>query len=94
MSSGAITVLNHDDQNVLAWVRRPAAASLANPAIVVVENLSDQPVTVSLKADMQKLHLRGSFLRTVLRSDSGMGAMHLDGMMLGPHMVFIGELKY
>lgn len=94
MISGAITVLNHDDQNVLAWVRRPAAVSLANPAIVVVENLSDQPVTVSLKADIQKLHLRGSFLRTVLRSDNGMGAMHLDGMTLGPHMVFIGELKY
>jgi glycosidase len=94
MSSGAITVLNHDDQNVLAWVRRPAAVSLANPAIVVIENLSDQPVTVSLKADMQKLHLRGSFLRTVLRSDNGMGAMHLDGMTLAPHMVFIGELRY
>jgi len=94
MSSGAITVLNHDDQNVLAWVRRPAAVSLANPAIVVVENLSDQPVTISLKADMHRLGLRGSFLRTVLRSDNGMGAMHLDGMTLGPHMVFIGELRY
>jgi hypothetical protein len=94
ISSGAITVLNHDDQNVLAWVRRPAAASLANPPIVVVENLSDQPVTVSLKADMQRLHLRGSFLRTVLRSDNGMGAMHLDEMTLAPHMVFLGELKY
>lgn len=94
MSSGAMTILDHDDQNVLAWVRRPAAASLANPPIVVVENLSDQPVTVSLKADMQRLHLRGSFLRTVLRSDPGMGAMHLDGMMLAPHAVFIGELRY
>lgn len=92
--SGAMTVLNHDDQNVLAWVRRPAAASLANPPLVVVENLSDQPVTVSLKADMQRLHLRGSFLRTVLRSDNGMGAMHLDGMTLAPHMVFVGELRY
>jgi hypothetical protein len=94
MTSAATTVLNHDDQNVLAWVRRPAAASLGNPPIVVVENLSSQPVTVSLKADMQKLHLRGSFLRTVLRSDSGMGAMHLDGMTLGPYAAFIGELRY
>jgi hypothetical protein len=94
LSSGAITVLNHDDQNVLAWVRRPAAASLATPAIVVVENLSAQPVTLSLKADMQRLRLRGSFLRTLMRSDSGMGAMHLDGMTLPPHAVFIGELRY
>ncbi len=94
LSSGAITVLNHDDQNVLAWVRRPAAASLATPAIVVIENLSAQPVTLSLKADMQRLRLRGSFLRTLMRSDSGMGAMHLDGMILPPHAVFLGELRY
>lgn len=94
ISSGSITVLNHDDQNVLAWVRNPPMASLATPAVVVVENLSDQPVTLSLKADMQKLRLRGSFLRPLLRSDNGMGALHLDGMTLTPHMVFIGELRY
>jgi len=94
LSNGAITVLNQDEQNVLAWVRRPAAATLATPPIVVVENLSSQPVTVSLKPDIQRLHLRGSFLRTLLRSDSGMGAMHLDGMTLAPHAVFIGELRY
>jgi hypothetical protein len=94
LSNGAITVLNQDEQNVLAWVRRPAAATLATPPIVVVENLSSQPVTVSLKPDILRLHLRGSFLRTLLRSDSGMGAMHLDGMTLAPHAVFIGELRY
>lgn len=94
LSNGAITILNHDEQNLLAWVRRPAAASLATPPIIVVENLSSQPVTVSLKPDIQRLHLRGSFLRTLLRSDSGMGAMHLDGMTLAPHSVFIGELRY
>ncbi|MDE1177025.1 MAG: alpha-amylase family glycosyl hydrolase [Edaphobacter sp.] len=94
ISSGAITVLNHDDQNVLAWVRRPQSASSATPPIVVVENLSDKPVTLSLKEDVQKLHLRGSFLRTVLRTDDAMGAMHLDGMTLQPYQVFIGELRY
>ena len=94
LSSGAITILNHDEQNLLAWVRRPSSASPATPPIVVVENLSSQPVTVSLKADIQRLHLRGSFLRTLLRSDNAMGAMHLDGMTLAPHAVFIGELRY
>jgi len=94
ISSGAITVLNHDDQNVLAWVRRPQAVSLATPAIVVIENLSAQPVTISLKADMQRLRLKGSFLRTLLRSENAMGAMHLDGMTLAPYSVFIGELRY
>lgn len=94
MGSGSITMLNHDDQNVLAWVRKPPVASLATPAVVVLENLSDQPVTLSLKEDMQKLRLRGSFLRALLRSDNGMGALHLGGMTLVPHMVFIGELRY
>lgn len=94
ISSGAITVLNHDDQNVLAWVRRPQSISPNTPAIVVVENLSAQPVTLSLKEDMQRLRLKGSFLRTLLRSDTGMGAMHLDGMTLAPYAVFIGELRY
>ncbi|WP_035348119.1 alpha-amylase family glycosyl hydrolase [Edaphobacter aggregans] len=94
MSSGAIMVLNHDDQNVLAWVRRPQSVSLSSPAIVVIENLSAQPVTILLKADMQRLRLKGSFLRTLARSDSGMGAMHLDGMTLAPYSVFIGELRY
>lgn len=94
ISSGAITVLNHDDQNALAWVRRPQSVSLNTPAIVVVENLSSQPVTLSLKSDIQRLRLKGSFLRTLLRSDTGMGAMHLDGMTLAPYAVFIGELRY
>ncbi len=94
MSSGAMITLNHDDQNVLAWIRKPQVASPSTPAIVVIENLSGQPVTVSLKADMQKLHLKGSFLRTVMRSDSAMGGMHLDGMTLPPFGVFIGELRY
>ena len=94
MSTGAITVLNHDDQNVLAWVRRPASVSPSTPAIVVIENLSAQPVTLSLKADIQRLRLKGSFLRTLVRSDGGMGAMHLDGMTLAPYAVFIGELRY
>ena len=94
IGTGAMIPLNHDDQNVLAWVRKPQFVSLATPAIVVVENLSAQPVTVSLKGDMQRLHLKGSFLRTVMRSDDAMGGMHLDGMTLPPFGVFIGELRY
>ena len=94
IASGAMTILNHDDQNVVAWIRRPASVSPSTPAIIVVENLSSQPVTLSLKEDVQRLHLKGSFLRTLLRSDQAMGAMHLDSMTLEPYMVFIGELRY
>jgi hypothetical protein len=94
ISSGDQIILNHDDKNVLTWVRKPRAVSQQAPAIVVVCNLSAQPVTLSLKADMQRLHLRGSFLRTLLRSDNAMGAMHLDGMTIAPYTVYIGELHF
>jgi glycosidase len=94
INSGSMTTLNHDDQNILVWVRRPKTPSPSTPAIVVLENLSAQPVTVSLKEDMQRLHLRGTFLRTVMRSDTGMGGMSLSKATLPPYGVFIGELRY
>jgi alpha-glucosidase len=94
LSSAPGIVLNHDDQNVLAWVRKPEGASLKNPPLVVICNLSAQPVHLSLKDDMQKLHLKGNFLRTVIRSDKGMGPMTLDSMTIPAFTVYIGELKY
>ncbi|MEO8735682.1 MAG: alpha-amylase family glycosyl hydrolase [Edaphobacter sp.] len=94
LSSAPSIMLDHDDQNVLAWVRKPGAASLRNPAVVVICNLSAQPVHLSLKDDMQKLHLRGNFLRTVIRSDNGMGPMTLDSMTIPAFGVYIGELRY
>jgi glycosidase len=94
LDSAPAIMLNHDDQNILAWVRKPDAASLRNPAIVVICNLSAQPVHLSLKDDMQHLHLKGSFLKTVIRSDNGMGPMTLNSMTIAPFAVYIGELRY
>jgi glycosidase len=94
LSSAPSVMLNHDAQNVLAWVRKPEGASLRDPAVIVVCNLTAQPVRLSLKDDMQKLHLRGNFLRTILRSDSGMGPMSLDSMTIPPFTVYIGQLRY
>lgn len=93
-SAPTTIVLNHDDQNVLAWIRKPQAPTYKNPPVVIVCNLSAQPVHLSLKEDMQKLHLKGNFLRTILRSDSGMGPMTLDSMTLPPFAVYIGGLAY
>jgi alpha-glucosidase len=62
--------------------------------MVIICNLTAQPVQLSLKADMQRLHLKGSFLRTTLRSDNAMGPMHLESMTIPPYSVYIGELRY
>jgi alpha-glucosidase len=94
VSSGATITLNHDDENVLAWIRKPQTISTISPVLIVICNLSAQPVVLSLKPDMQRLHLRGSFLRTLLRSDAGRGPMDLDSMTLAPYAVYIGELRY
>jgi glycosidase len=94
LSSAPSVMLNHDAQNVLAWVRKPEGASLRDPAVIVVCNLTAQSVHLSLKDDMQKLHLRGNFLRTILRSDNGMGPMSLDSITIPPFTVYIGQLRY
>ena len=87
-------MLNHDADGVVAWVRRPAAVSYKTPAVVFLCNMTDKPVKLSLAEDMKGLGLKGNFLKTVQRTDVGMGAMHLDGMTLGAFTVYIGELKF
>jgi len=92
--SGTNEILNHDDQNSLVWVIQKGPVTPLSPAIIVACNLSAKPVTLSLVDDMRNLHLRGSFLRTVLRSDNGMGGMNLNTVTLGPFGVYIGQLKF
>jgi alpha-glucosidase len=94
ISSGSAITLNHDDQNILVLVRKPQTVTTISPVVIVICNLSAQPVQLSLKSDVQRLHLRGSFLRTLLRSDNGTGPMDLESMTLPPYAVYIGQLGY
>jgi hypothetical protein len=94
ISNGATVTLNHDDQNVLVWVRKPQTVSPISPVLVVICNLSAQPVQLSLKEELKRLQFRGSFLRTVVRSDNGMGTMHLESMTVPPYTSYIGELRF
>jgi glycosidase len=86
--------LNHDGESAVVWVRRPASPTYQNPAIVVVCNLSDRPLAISLKGDLARLHLRGSFLRKLLRSDGELGSMDVDPTSVAAFGVYVGELKY
>jgi len=94
INSGEYMTINRDDQNVLITIRKPKVVSPTNPVLVILCNLSGQPQHLSLKTDITKLHLRGSFLRTVIRSDTGMGTMHLESMTLAPYASYIGELRF
>jgi glycosidase len=94
LASGTSLTINRDDQNVLVLVRKPKVVSAGSPVLVLLFNLTAQPVRLSLKGDITKLGLRGSFLRTVLRSDEGIGTLHLEEMTLPPFCAYIGELRY
>ena len=94
LRSGTSDFLNHDDQNSIVWVSRKGAVTPLAPAIVVACNLSAKSVTLSLTSDLQKLHLRGNFLRTVIRSDNGMGGLSLDAVILPPFGIYIGEVRF
>jgi glycosidase len=94
INSGEYLTINRDNQNVLIIIRKPKAVSLINPILVILCNLSGEPQHLSIKTDTMKLHLRGSFLRTVLRSDNGMGTMHLESMTLAPYAAYIGEMRF
>ena len=94
LNSGEYLTINRDDQNVLIIIRKPKDVSPANPILIILCNLSGQPQHLSIKTDTMKLHLRGSFLRTVLRTDDGMGTMHLESMTLPPYVAYIGALRF
>jgi alpha-glucosidase len=94
INSGEYLTINRDDQNVLIMIRKPKNVSPTNPILVILCNLSGEPQHLSIKTDMMKLHLRGSFLRTILRTDNGMGTMHLESMTLPPYTAYIGSLRF
>ena len=94
--TGSQTMLDHDADHALVWVRRPKAITPQNPAIVIACNFSAQPVTFSLKKDIQKLALHGTFLRTLLSSEQSSGSpvsQNIDTVTLPPFGVYLGELR-
>jgi hypothetical protein len=94
INSGEYLTINRDEQNVLIMIRKPKNVSPTTPILVILCNLSGEPAHLSIKTDTMKLHLRGSFLRTLLRSDNGMGTMHLESMTLPPYAAYIGALRF
>ena len=93
LRSGTSDFLNHDSENALVWVSRKGAATPLSPAIVIACNLSAKPITLNLEKDMLGLHLRGNFLRTIVRSSEGMGGQSLNAVTLPAYGVYIGELR-
>jgi hypothetical protein len=90
---GTSTLLNFDEQNALVWVNRPPANAVQSNPIVVACNLSGQPVQLALSGAIHNLDMRGSYLRTILRSDDSFGPQDINAVILPPYGVYIGELR-
>lgn len=86
---GSTTVLDHDAEHAAVWLRRGAGGA----ALVVACNVSAQPIRLSLVDDMARQKLRGTFLKTISRSDNGLGAMPLDAVTVPAYGVYVGELS-
>lgn len=87
---GARTMLNRDADRALVTVWRGEGRK-PKPVMAIV-NLSDQPLHLSLVEDLGKMGMHGIFLRTILRSDHGMGAMPLRAVSLPGYGVFVGQM--
>ena len=87
---GARTMLNRDADRALVTVWRGEGPK-PKPVMAIV-NLSEQPLHISLIDDLSKMGLHGIFLRTILRSDHGMGAMPLRAVTLPGYGVFVGQM--
>jgi len=90
---GTSTLLNFDEQNALVWVDRPPANAVQSNPIVVACNLSGLPVQLALGAAIRTLDMRGTYLRTILRSDDSFGPQDINNVILPPYGVYIGELR-
>ena len=80
--SGAQTVLNHDAQGALVWVRHAPASSRTSTTVVVACNLSDKPVVLG---DLGGVTVRA--MRSLLQPAPG------DLMKVEQGMVVVGETR-
>ncbi len=87
-------VLDHDAQNVMVWGLREPAGSRTATAVFAACNLSDGRANFSLRADVERLKLRGGPLRvTVTTSPSNIQADQLtDAATLAPWSLMLAVL--
>jgi hypothetical protein len=90
---GSATPLDFDSQNSLVWVSRASGGSATMLPVVVACNLTSSPVHLSLGTAVRGVGLRGSFLRTLLRTGDSMGPQDVDNVNIPAFGVYVGELR-
>jgi hypothetical protein len=106
--SGLLDVVAGSNPDVVAWVRRPAAAGGSASSVLVVCNVSDRRQVLSLGAELQRMGQRtggssaGRMLHTLASSSEQAGVLDgkgaerglvsVNNLELPPYGVYVGEL--
>jgi alpha-glucosidase len=86
LRNGPQTLLDHDADDALVWLRSAPAGTLTVANVVVVCNLAAKPFTL----DFKQLHLRSGTARMLL----GTTPEHLENaLVIAPFAVYIGEVR-
>ena len=93
LRNGAMQLLDRDDDQALLWIRRAPGNARTSSSIVVACNLGPKPIVLSVRDDLERLHLRAGALRPLLASwTENPNAQSADRIELPPYSVFLGEL--
>jgi alpha-glucosidase len=84
LERGSNTMLDTGNDKVLSWMRQAPGA----PAVVVSANFTAEPQTVDLSSGV-----KGSTVRTLLKSPGGADSGSLKHIELAPFGVYIGEVR-
>ncbi len=90
LRSGAATYLDHDAENVLVWVIRSRDGGAP---VLVACNLSASPRKISVTSELRAMGVKGSYLRTTLRSWQDGSVTTLNDLELPAGEVFLGEIR-
>ena len=95
LRTGSVSFMNQDAEGAVAWLRRAPTGARTVASVVVVCNVTDHPINVSLDADLAHLHIPAGYLFPILTS------LHVDhfaqstgSIRLSPHSVYVGELHH
>jgi hypothetical protein len=95
LRTGTPSVLTLDAENALAWIRHAPPGSRTAGNIIVICNLGDKPLALSLDSELTKLHIHPGTLRPLLASWTAIPiAQDSNHLALPAYSVYIGELYH
>jgi alpha-glucosidase len=95
LRDGRTYTFDHDTEDALVWLRRAPAGARTAANVLIVCNLGDRPVALSLADDLARLHIRSGTLRPLLASWSATPiTQRTEHILLPPYSVYIGELYH